>query len=167
VFHIAEVEKHSVELSILVSELDAFQHALYPAESNHCLDLTTIQDEHIRCILVRDLSGYSVGCGALFFSGDGCGEIKRVYIRPAFRGKKQGERILARLEKLAIGSDCKFLRLETGIHQQPAIALYQQCGYEQCEPFPPYKEDPLSVFMSKSLSLESSTHGTRSTTNLC
>ncbi|EOY1433949.1 GNAT family N-acetyltransferase, partial [Yersinia enterocolitica] len=36
-------------------------------------------------------------------------------------------------------------------HQQPAIALYRRCGYEICDSFPPYKADPLSVFMRKEL----------------
>ncbi|MBP2171353.1 putative acetyltransferase [Erwinia toletana] len=150
-FHISETEKHSAELAILVAELDAFQAKLYPAESNHCLELSTIKDESIRCLIVRDQHGNPAGCGAIFLQGDGSGEIKRVYIRSEYRGQKIGEKIVGYLENLAVKSDCHLLRLETGIYQKPAIALYQNCGYEFCDPFPPYSEDPLSVFMYKNL----------------
>ena len=83
------------------------------------------------------------------------GEVKRVYIRPAYRGEKLGELIVACLETIAADSGCRLLRLETGIRQQPAIALYHRCGYEQCGAFAPYSEDSLSVFMWKQLNSSS------------
>lgn len=150
-FDVIEIEKDSEELAILVGELDAFQSTLYPAESNHCLDFSTVKEEDIRCIIVRDRKGDAIGCGAIFLQGDNAAEIKRVYIRPQYRGNKIGEKIVTSLEQLAAESACHVLRLETGIHQQPAITLYQRCGYQWCDPFPPYSEDPLSVFMYKAL----------------
>ena len=150
-FDVAKIEKDSEELAILVSELDAYQNTLYPAESNHCLDLSTVSEEDIHCIVVRNDKGEAIGCGAIFLQGESAAEIKRVYIRPQYRGNKIGEKIVASLEKLAAESACHVLRLETGIHQQPAITLYQRCGYQRCDPFPPYSEDPLSVFMYKAL----------------
>jgi len=36
------------------------------------------------------------------------------------------------------------LRLETGIHQQAAIHLYEQYGFRRIPPFGPYFEDPVS-----------------------
>ncbi|MEN4797520.1 GNAT family N-acetyltransferase, partial [Pantoea agglomerans] len=62
-FSISEVDKSDSDLLWLVSELDAFQNALYPAESNHCLDLSTVTDEQLRCIIVRDEGGLPAGCG--------------------------------------------------------------------------------------------------------
>lgn len=53
-FSISEVDKSDSDLLWLVSELDAFQNALYSTESNHCLDLSTVTDEQLRCIIVRD-----------------------------------------------------------------------------------------------------------------
>jgi ribosomal protein S18 acetylase RimI-like enzyme len=43
------------------------------------------------------------------------------------------------------------LRLETGIHQKEAIALYERMGFQQIPPFGSYKEDPLSRFYEKRL----------------
>ena len=41
------------------------------------------------------------------------------------------------------------LRLETGIHQQAAIALYERMGYHAIPPFGDYRPDPLSVFFGE------------------
>ncbi|SFO09976.1 putative acetyltransferase [Candidatus Pantoea varia] len=150
-YSISEVDKSDSALALLVSELDAFQTELYPAESNHCLDLSTASDEQLRCIIVRDEGGIPAGCGALLFLKDGSAEIKRVYIRPEYRGRKLGEQIVSTIEMIASEQRSLLLRLETGIHQRPAIALYRRCGYEICDAFPPYEADPLSVFMFKKL----------------
>ncbi|PQK91389.1 GNAT family N-acetyltransferase [Pantoea ananatis] len=150
-FSISEVDKSDSDLALLVSELDAFLSELYPAESNHCIDLSTVSDEQLRCIIVRDEGGIPSGCGALLFLKDGSAEIKRVYIRPEYRGRKLGEQIVSTIEIIASEQNLPLLRLETGIHQQPAIALYRRCGYEICDAFPPYEADPLSVFMFKEL----------------
>lgn len=150
-FSISEVDKGDSDLVRLVDELDAFQRELYPAESNHCLDLSTVGDEQLKCIIVRDEQGLPAGCGALLFQEGGFAEIKRVYIRPAYRGRKLGEQIIAAIETIASENRLRELRLETGIHQQPAIALYRRCGFALCEAFPPYMPDPLSLFMRKRL----------------
>lgn len=150
-FNISEVDKGDSDLVRLVSELDAFQSELYPAESNHCLDLSAVSDEQLRCVIVRDEGGAPAGCGALLFHEDGSAEIKRVYIRPEYRGMKLGEQIVSAIEGIASEKNSRLLQLETGIQQQPAIALYRRCGYEICDAFPPYKADPLSVFMRKEL----------------
>lgn len=150
-FNISEVEKGDSDLTWLVSELDAFQSELYPTESNHCLDFSAVSDEQLRCVIVRDEGNAPAGCGALLFHEDGSAEIKRVYIRPEYRGRKLGQKIVSAIEGIASEKKSRLLQLETGIHQQPAIALYRRCGYEICDAFPPYKADPLSVFMRKEL----------------
>jgi len=150
-FNISEVEKGDSDLTWLVSELDAFQSGLYPTESNHCLDFSAVSDEQLRCVIVRDEGNAPAGCGALLFHEDGSAEIKRVYIRPEYRGRKLGQKIVSAIEGIASEKKSRLLQLETGIHQQPAISLYRRCGYEICDAFSPYKPDPLSVFMRKEL----------------
>ena len=41
------------------------------------------------------------------------------------------------------------LRLETGIHNTEALALYRRAGFAECAAFGDYAPDPLSVFMEK------------------
>jgi putative acetyltransferase len=43
------------------------------------------------------------------------------------------------------------IRLEIGIHQQEAIALYEQRGFRRIAPFGPYRDDPVSRFHEKRL----------------
>lgn len=139
------------ELQQLVTELDDWQNALYPEASCHCLDLQAQPETHLYCLLARTEQGETVGCGAVVLEGENRGEIKRMYIRPAWRGHKLGEKILASLEGIARKHSLPWLRLETGIHQHAAIHLYQNCQFEICEAFAPYQPDPLSVFMEKAL----------------
>ena len=46
-------------------------------------------------------------------------------------------------------SGLPLLRLETGIHNTEALALYRRAGFVECAPFGDYAPDPLSVFMEK------------------
>ena len=59
--------------------------------------------------------------------------------------------MLAELEAIARNARLPLLRLETGIHNAEALALYRKSGFAECEAFGDYKPDPLSVFMEKRL----------------
>src|SRR5262249_45506717 len=72
------------------------------------------------------------------------GEIKRMYVRPADRGAGYGKMILDRLAEHAVANGVTLLRLETGIHQQAAIRLYEREGFRRIAPFGPYWDDPVS-----------------------
>lgn len=135
----------------LIAALDRYQSELYPAESNHLLDLANLPDTSLILMIIRDQQLNAVGCGAVVLNGDGTGEMKRVYIDPTHRGQHLGEKLLAALEDEALSRECHTVRLETGIKQHAAIRLYQQCGYELRPAFAPYVEDPLSLFMEKAL----------------
>lgn len=137
-------------VKMLIAELDRYQSALYPAESNHLLDLSQLPESQIIVMLIRH-GDQPVGCGAVVLGDDGAGEMKRVFIDPTHRGQRLGEKLLAELETVAHQRGCHTLQLETGIHQHAAICLYQRCGYAVCEAFAPYPPDPLSVFMTKPL----------------
>ena len=140
------------EVEQLIAALDAYQHALYPAESNHCTDLTSLDGEKLIFMVIRDRAGVAVGCGAILVdSANRVGEVKRIYIDERHRGQRLGEKLLAVLEQEALQQSCRLLRLETGIKQHGAITLYQRQGYQLIEAFAPYKPDPLSLFMAKDL----------------
>ena len=138
------------DVADLVRELDVYQGALYPAESNHLLDLAALSAPDVRFLVVRH-DGRAVGCGALRIDAEGYGEVKRMFVLPSARGLGLGRRILAELEAEAqrIGLAC--LRLETGIRQPEAIGLYRAFGFVEREPFGAYEPDPLSLFMEKPL----------------
>jgi putative acetyltransferase len=139
------------EVIALIAELDAYQDTLYPPESRHALDLTSLEQANVLFAVARDNAGRAIGCGAIVLYPE-FGELKRMYVSPRGRGQGVAKKLLALLESHAIGSGCRLLTLETGPYQQEALALYASAGYERRGPFGDYTNDPLSVFMQKYLS---------------
>lgn len=138
------------EVRAMLEQLDAYCAALYPAESNHLMDIASLMGGEVLFLVARDVSGKAVGCAALVNRG-GYGEVKRMYVDPARRGGGTGRQLLDQLVMFARMSGLQVLRLETGIHQPEAIALYERAGFVRCEPFGDYQPDPLSLFMEKAL----------------
>ena len=136
----------------LVAELDAYQSALYPPESHHALDLSSVDEQGLLFVIARDDAGQAVACGAVVLSAE-YGELKRMYVRPRHRGCGLAKKILKTLEAAAAESGCMELKLESGPYQPEALALYARCGYERCDRFGGYADDPLSVFMQKKLTV--------------
>ena len=136
----------------LIAALDAQMTALYPADSNHLLDIAALSDPAVTFLVVRE-GEEAVGCGALLRDPRGWGEVKRMYVRPDRRGCGIGKRVLAELETLARKAHLPLLRLETGIHNGDALALYRRAGFAECAAFGDYRPDPLSVFMTKRVEL--------------
>jgi putative acetyltransferase len=136
----------------LIAALDAHLSSLYPPESNHFLDVEQLAAREVRFFVARR-DDAPVGCGALRIDRSGYGEVKRMYVAPEARGQGVGRALLARIETEAAREGLALLRLETGIRQTEAIALYRSCGYVDCRPFGEYQPDPLSRFMEKRLTL--------------
>jgi putative acetyltransferase len=134
----------------LIRALDAYQAALYPAESNHLLPIEALAAPDVRFFVARR-AGEALGCGALRIDSAGYGEVKRMFVMPRARGLKLGRRILERIEAAAREERLHCLRLETGIDQPEALGLYRAAGFAERGPFGEYGPDPLSVFMEKPL----------------
>jgi putative acetyltransferase len=90
-------------------------------------------------------NGTPVGCGALRLIDPETGELKRMYVAPAVRGKGLGRRLVAALEDEARALGVRRLILETGIRQIAALALYRATGFQ---PIPLYGEYCLSPHTS-------------------
>lgn len=147
---IAIEDPRQPELLALLADSDASYAALYPAESNHLLDATALAAAEVTFLVVR-VSHLAAGFGALLRHGVAFGEIKRMYVAPAMRGRKLGRLLLNALEGRARCDALPCLRLETGTKQPEAIGLYRSAGYREIPPFGDYKLDPLSIFMEKRL----------------
>ena len=129
---------------------DAYALSLYPAESNHLLDIASLEKPEVTMFVARH-EGVVAGCCALVDGGDGSGEIKRLFVDPAMRGLGIARRLLEALEAQAQAAGIGVLQLETGIYQPEAIGLYERSGYRRRGPFAQYPDDPLSIFMEKVL----------------
>ena len=136
----------------LIADLDAYQDTLYPPESRHALDLNALQQPNVIFAVARDAAGQAVGCGAIVLQGSQ-GELKRMYVQPEQRGQGCARAILGLLEATALQRGCHLVLLETGPYQPEALAFYARHGYARRGPFGGYRDDPLSVFMQKPLSL--------------
>lgn len=137
------------DVRTMLAEGDAYYATLYPAESNHLVDVSTLQGPETSFYVAR-VDGALRGIGAILRQ-QGYAEIKRMYVDPKARGLKLGSRLLHALEAdaRAVGITC--LRLETGVKQPEAIALYRKAGFREIGPFGSYQLDPNSLFMEKLL----------------
>jgi putative acetyltransferase len=134
----------------LIRQSDDLMQSLYPAESNHLVDIATLARPAVHFFVARE-GGRALGCGALVVAEGGRAEIKRVFVDPAARGKGVARRLMETLEAEAARFGVTLMQLETGIRQPEAIALYRSFGYVERGPFGDYKPDPLSLFMEKRL----------------
>jgi putative acetyltransferase len=148
------VGEETTELRELIGELDAVLGANYQPHQRHGLSLVQLFEPHVRFFIVR-LDGAAVGCGgvALF---EGYGEVKRMYTRPAARGRGLAKALLQRIEDEARAAGKPMLRLETGPYQHEAIGLYRRMGFSACGAFGAYTamaphEIEMSVFFEKML----------------
>ena len=79
--------------------------------------------------------GQAAACGAFSkFSPDVC-ELNRMYVRPAYRGRRLGARILAILLERARQAGYGLIRLETVSFMTSAIAMYQEAGFRVRDPY--------------------------------
>jgi GNAT superfamily N-acetyltransferase len=99
--------------------------------------------------LVGRLGGRPVACGAVRPLEGDVGEVKRMYVEPAARGRGLSRRLLAALEDAARGMGYVALRLETAHRQPGAIRLYESAGYRRIEPFGVYAGSQRSVCFEK------------------
>jgi putative acetyltransferase len=136
------------EIIHLLADSHRYSASLYPAESNHHLPLAALRAAHVRFLVARDCTGRAVATGALAFN-EFWAELKQMWVVPEMRGKGISKIMLNALEANARQKDVRCLRLETGIDNHAALALYERAGFTQRGPFGDYHPDPLSVFMEK------------------
>jgi GNAT superfamily N-acetyltransferase len=93
-----------------------------------------------------------VGCGAIRQIEASVGEIKRMFVRAAERGRGVGRAVLAALEAEGRRLGLRRVVLETGIRQAEALALYERAGYSRIAAFGEYVNSPsTSICMAKDI----------------
>jgi len=140
-----------------LAALDAYLAALYEPEANHILSIVELQ--------APDVSFFAAWCeervvgtgavrrraGETETAGEPFGEVKRMYVDPALRGRRIGSRILTALEDALRGQGVMLAMLETGADQIEAVRLYMRCGYARRGSFGGYPDNGLSLFFEKRL----------------
>jgi ribosomal protein S18 acetylase RimI-like enzyme len=138
----------SADAVVLITELEAHLDPLYPSKSRHGYSVDKLITLGVAVFILR-YNGTPAGCGGIQLFGSEYGELKRMYVRPQFRGLGFGKLLLDHLADHARKHGVGLLRLETGIHQTAAIRLYEEMGFQRIPPFGDYIEDPLSLFYEK------------------
>lgn len=101
--------------------------------------------------LLAFVNGQPLASGALRPLDRPTAEVRRMYVHRAARRQGLARLMLAALETEARALGYTRLRLETGCRQQPAMALYEACGFARIPPFGEYTDDPTSVCFEKAL----------------
>ena len=132
----------TADASALVEELEAHLAQFYPSESRHGFSVEKLIAQGVAFFVIRN-DGVAAGCGGILLVGAEYGELKRMYVRPQFRGLGLAKQMLDHLADYARSQGVTTLRLETGIHQHAAIGLYERAGFRQIPPFANYTNDPV------------------------
>jgi GNAT superfamily N-acetyltransferase len=130
----------------LIASLNAELSTAYPEPGATHFTLAPEEVSGDRgAFLVLYRAGVPVGCGAIRRLDAVTGELKRMYVDPAFRGQGLGHRLIEALEAEARALGLRRLMLETGIRQIAAQALYRGRGFVT---IPHYGEYRLSAATS-------------------
>jgi GNAT superfamily N-acetyltransferase len=82
-----------------------------------------------------EVDGGLAGMGGLRFISPGVAEIKRIYVRPQYRGMQLGELMLQRLLSDATRFGYRRLCLDSGPFMKSAQRLYEGAGFADCSPY--------------------------------
>jgi N-acetylglutamate synthase-like GNAT family acetyltransferase len=83
-----------------------------------------------------ELDGAIIGMGALHKISERAGAIRRMYIKPAYRGKGYGRILLQQLLEKAREFGYDAIYLDTGRFMAAAQHLYHSFGFVECEEYP-------------------------------
>jgi GNAT superfamily N-acetyltransferase len=86
-------------------------------------------------LLLACVGGRPCGIGCLRRIGPGLGEIKRMYVEPAFRRVGAGRALLQQLIRAADEAGYQRVRLDSPDFMTAAHALYRSCGFVDIEPY--------------------------------
>lgn len=120
---------------------------------NYEAELTHLEEKYgmpeVRLYLAY-LDGKAVGCVGLRKLQEGQCECKRLYVRPAFRGKSIGKQLMSRILQDAKEIGYREMLLDTLPFLESALGLYRQIGFRE---IPAYNDSPVETTIYMKLDL--------------
>lgn len=107
--------------------------------------------DSIKHVVVAYDDGNPVACGAMKEYDSLTMEVKRMYTKPAARGKKIAALVLTELENWAAELGLEKCVLETGTRLPSAIKLYERHGYRRIANYGQYADSVNSVCFERDL----------------
>ncbi len=144
-----QVNPAQKSVKALIDKLDTYQIGLYKRMYCHLDSPEELMKENAYMVGAFAQNNL-IGMCALKPLG-AYGEVKRLYVEEAWRGKQIASQILVHIETQAKKMGFDLLLLETGVKQPEAIKFYENHGYTQSEPFGCYTKNHVSYFMRKQL----------------
>jgi len=149
-------EPHSPDVLALLGRHLDFARSTTPPELVFALDVEGLADPSVTLCGVREPGGTLLAIGALKDLGDGHAEIKSMHTASEARRRGVGRLLVDHLLDLARQHGHTRVSLETGTGDEFAAArcLYEAVGFQRCEPFAGYPDDPQSTCMTVALEEE-------------
>lgn len=153
---LAEEDPRSADGVALFDEMSVFVLHTYPEdEENGIVPTSTDELAQHGVLVIARVDGEAAGSGALMaherVDGLSALEVKRMLVRPAFRGLGISRRVLERLEQIARLRSAQKLVLMCGPRQPEALRLYETSGYVRRSAYGKHHDHPLSIFFEKRL----------------
>jgi putative acetyltransferase len=101
-------------------------------------------------LIIAYANNEPIACAALRKIDAAVSEVKRMYVKPSYRGMHLGDTLLEMLIKTAVELGYKYMRLDTLDHMIPAIRLYQKHDFYEIEAYY-FNPNKNTVYMEKSL----------------
>ena len=86
-------------------------------------------------IVLALVDGVPAGCVMLRGIGENGSEMKRLFVRPAFRNLGLAKRMISFVMQLSCTRGYRHVRFETGVLQTEAQALYESLGFKRTPPY--------------------------------
>lgn len=103
------------------------------------------------CLVIARVEGNVAACIALRRFDALTGEIKRLYVRPTYRGRGLAKQLTVRMLEEATRIGYERVVLDTLRSMTPAVSLYRSMGFQEIEAYYPNPFD--AVYFEKQLKI--------------
>ena len=140
-FITASTEEDFREARVLLREYEAAigVDLCFQGFADELLNLRTMYGPPGGRFLVLRQAERTAGCVALRDLGGGICEMKRLYVRPDYRGSGLGRKCAEEIVRIAGEMGYSAMRLDTLPSLRAAVALYRSMGFRE---IPQYTENP-------------------------